>query len=700
MTARRTVTVDIGRSTTRVRVDDGPVSRRGQGAGLGDPGGAQTIARLVRYAVGDSPTVPWRLAVAVPGALARSAEASELGSQLGRSWPYAPELVLVTSDILAWHAGALSGRDGVVLCVGTGAVALGVHGDTVRRADGRGPLLGDEGGGAWIGLEGLRAAARATDGRGPATELAALDTPAPWGTAQPGAAPAPLPTAATLARVAPRVLSAARRGDPVAAGILDAGTDALARTAAAAAAMGATAAAAGAGEVMTGAGAGTGAAAMGGAAAPERTVAVVGGLASSLLPRLRARHPETSWVEPDGDAMDGLCWLLDHPGSALESGLARVRPAESTPRPLDPAAVRFGADLGADLGAELASAIGAEVDALPTEARRPGSEQIDLLPTAQLVARLLEGQAVAAPTVARATGALTVAVDQVAAALRRGGRMIYVGAGTPGRLAVQDAAELTPTFGLDPSRVPTLLAGGTTASREAVENAEDDTGAGRAAVEAAGVDSDDVVVGVSASGRTPYVRAALEAARERGAATVAIVSAPGAPVARDATVVIELLTGPEVLAGSTRLAAGTAQKIALNTLSTAAMVRTGATYGGWMVGVRATNAKLRRRAVRIVRDAAGVDEETAAQLLSSSAGDVRVALVQALTGLDVAAADARLTASGSVRAAVDEARDAERTGRGRDGEPADPSAWAGEAGPGWDEGYGFEPAGRGGQAGL
>ncbi|HEX4250104.1 MAG TPA: BadF/BadG/BcrA/BcrD ATPase family protein, partial [Pseudonocardia sp.] len=320
MTAPCTVTVDIGRSTTRVRVDDGPVSRRGQGAGLGDPGGAQTIARLVRYAVGDSPTVPWRLAVAVPGALARSAEASELGSQLGRSWPYAPELVLVTGDIVAWHAGALTGRDGVVLCIGTGAVALGVHGSTVRRADGRGPLLGDEGGGAWIGLEGLRAAARATDGRGPVTELAELDTPAPWGTTLSSVAPAPLPTAATLARVAPRVLSAARRGDAVAAGILDAGADALARTAAAAAAKGAAGAAAG------GPGAGTGAAAMGSAAAPARTVAVVGGLAGGLLPRLRARHPETSWVEPDGDAMDGLRWLLEHPGTTLEAGLVRVRP--------------------------------------------------------------------------------------------------------------------------------------------------------------------------------------------------------------------------------------------------------------------------------------------------------------------------------------------------------------------------------------
>jgi N-acetylmuramic acid 6-phosphate etherase len=293
------------------------------------------------------------------------------------------------------------------------------------------------------------------------------------------------------------------------------------------------------------------------------------------------------------------------------------------------------------------------VDALPTEALRPGSEQIDLLPTTDLVARRVDGQAIAVPSVARASGAIAAAVDHVAAALRRGGRMVYVGAGTPGRLAVQDAAELTPTFGVDPARVPTLLAGGDCAATAAVENAEDDMAAARAAVADAGIDGNDVVIGVSASGRTPFVAAALAAARERGAVTVAMVCTSGAPAARDATVVIELLTGPEVLAGSTRLAAGTAQKVALNTLSTAAMVCTGGTYGGWMVGIRPTNAKLRRRAVRIVRDATGLAEEVAAQLLAASAGDVRTALVSGLTGLDPAAAGERLAATGSVRAAVD-----------------------------------------------
>ncbi|HTF48860.1 MAG TPA: N-acetylmuramic acid 6-phosphate etherase [Pseudonocardia sp.] len=624
-TVLTTVAVDIGRSTTRVRVtgasasdsaasdsaasgsaasESGPATgaRRGAGAGLGDQGGADAVARLVRDAVGAGPCTPWRLAVGVPGALAHPAAADALARQLGRGWPRPPELVLVASDIAAWHAGALPDRDGVVLSVGTGAVALGVCEHTVRQADGRGLLLGDEGGGAWIGLAGLRAAARAADGRGPATSLSTMATPSSWESA--------LPTAAALAALAPAVLAAARHGDPVATGILEAGADALARTAIAA-------------------GTATGVA----GETTDATVAVVGGLAEELLPRLRLRHPEIAWVEPDGDAMSGLVWLLEHTGSALESGLIRIRPAQDRP--------------------SLSANAITDVDALPTEALRPGSEQIDLLPTSDLVARLVDGQAVAVPSVARAAGAIATAVDYVAAALRRGGRMVYVGAGTPGRLAVQDAAELTPTFGVDPARVPTLLAGGDCAATAAVENAEDDIEAARAAVAEAGIDGDDVVIGVSASGRTPFVAAALAAARERGAVTVAMVCTAAAPAARDATVVIELLTGPEVLAGSTRLAAGTAQKVALNTLSTAAMVRTGGTYGGWMVGIRPTNAKLRRRAVRIVRDATGLTEEVAAQLLTASAGDVRTALVSGLTGLDPSAAGERLAATGSVRAAVD-----------------------------------------------
>ena len=197
-----------------------------------------------------------------------------------------------------------------------------------------------------------------------------------------------------------------------------------------------------------------------------------------------------------------------------------------------------------------------------------------------------------------------------------------------------------------------LLAGGAGAAGAAVENAEDDDAAGRADVEGLGVGAGDVVVGVAASGRTPYVLGALRAAGERGAATVAVVNATGSPAAALAGTAVELVTGPEVLAGSTRLAAGTAQKIALNTLTTAAMVRTGATYGPWMVGVRVTNAKLRRRAERIVRDAAGVDIARAREALVAAHDDVGTALVVLLGGLDGDSARERLAGAGSVRAAV------------------------------------------------
>ncbi len=275
-----------------------------------------------------------------------------------------------------------------------------------------------------------------------------------------------------------------------------------------------------------------------------------------------------------------------------------------------------------------------------------------MLPTPDLVARLLDGQAAAPVAVGAAAGPLAAAVDVVAAAFRTGGRLVYAGAGTSGRLAMQDAAELPPTFGIDPARVLALLAGGAGAAGAAVENAEDDDAAGRADVEGLGVGCGDVVVGVAASGRTPYVLGALRAAGERGAATVAVVNATGSPAAALAGIAVELVTGPEVLAGSTRLAAGTAQKITLNTLTTAAMVRSGATYGPWMTGVRVTNAKLRRRAERIVRDAAGVDIARAREALVAAHDDVGAALVVLLAGLDGDAARERLAAAGSVRAAV------------------------------------------------
>nr|WP_281376419.1 N-acetylmuramic acid 6-phosphate etherase [Actinomycetospora corticicola] len=507
----------------------------------------------------------------------------------------APDSVAVTSDVVAWHVGAFGGHDpGVVLAVGTGAVALGVDpAGTVRRADGHGLLLGDAGSGAAIGQQGLRAALRALDGAGPAT---ALTGPAREVLAGRPASPA------AFATFAPAVIAAADAGDAVAGRIVE---EAVAE-------LVATARAAHGGDVL-----------------PPEGVALVGGLAPSLADRLRAAGLPLR--DPRGDALDGLTTLAADTGTAHEASVTRRRDRAPATGPA------------------------ADTDRLPTEGVRPGSEELDALPTPDLVAQLVDGQAAAPGAVAAMTDPLARAAELLGAAFRRGGRLVYTGAGTSGRLAMQDAAELPPTFGLDPSRAIALLAGGRDAADAAVEGAEDDDGAGRVDVEDAEVGPDDVVVGVAASGRTPYVLGALAAARARGATTVAVVNATGSPVAALADVAVELVTGPEVLAGSTRLAAGTAQKIALNTLTTAAMVRAGATYGPWMVGVRVTNAKLRRRAERIVRDAAGVDDDTARAALTAAGDDVAAAVVALLAGLDSPGARERLATAGSVRAAVDPA---------------------------------------------
>ncbi|HEX9247471.1 MAG TPA: N-acetylmuramic acid 6-phosphate etherase [bacterium] len=245
------------------------------------------------------------------------------------------------------------------------------------------------------------------------------------------------------------------------------------------------------------------------------------------------------------------------------------------------------------------------------------------------------------------------AVVRIAEALRRGGRLIYVGAGTSGRLAVLDAAECPPTFGTPPDLVQAVLAGEAQAVTEAVEGAEDDEAAGARAMDARGAGPDDVVVGIAASGRTPFVIAAVRHARARGAATIAVACTPSSPLEAACHLGIVPLVGPEVIAGSTRLKAGTAQKLVLNMLSTLAMVQLGKIYGNLMVDLTATNAKLRRRAVRIVTAAAEVAEPDAVEALARAGGRVPVAIVMLRARLDPEAAAERLVrAGGSVRRAL------------------------------------------------
>lgn len=290
---------------------------------------------------------------------------------------------------------------------------------------------------------------------------------------------------------------------------------------------------------------------------------------------------------------------------------------------------------------------------LTTEARNPRSVGLDAMDTRQVLELMNDEDRTVALAVRHALPEIVEAVDLIADSLRSGGRLIYLGAGTSGRLGLLDAVECPPTFDTEAGQVTALLAGGQGAFMQAVEGAEDDMDAAASDVDALEVGSTDTVVGIAASGRTPYVIGGLRRARERGAHTVALACNSGSLIGREARVAIEVATGPEVLTGSTRLKAGTAQKMVCNMLSTAAMVRIGKTYGNFMVDMRPTNAKLVDRARRIVAAATEVDETTAATALSAAGGRTKVAVVMLLAGVDAERAEELLRhGAGSVSAAI------------------------------------------------
>lgn len=287
----------------------------------------------------------------------------------------------------------------------------------------------------------------------------------------------------------------------------------------------------------------------------------------------------------------------------------------------------------------------------PTERRHPHTADLDLLPTADLLRVINAEDALVAPAVAAALPAVEAAVELAVAALRAGGSVHYFGAGTSGRIAAMDAAELPPTFGTDTSLVVAHHAGGAAALDTALENVEDDETRGAADAEV--LRPGDLAVGLTASGRTPYVAGALAHARRVGAPTVLVSSHPEAEVAPLADVHICVETGPEVLTGSTRMKAGTAQKLVLNAFSTAVMVRMGHTYSNLMTGVVAKNAKLHGRMVVILAQASGCDLDTCADVLAECDGDLGVAMVRLLGDVEPARARAALDASGGVvRAAL------------------------------------------------
>lgn len=616
----RVAGIDVGKTGCRLRLvgPDGTLEVEGPGApGLAEPGGVRAAhdavrAVLDRLGTGGSADLAV-LGVAAAGAEAASHEAVRLSELLAADLSCE---VAVTSDSVAAHVGALGGRPGVVLAVGTGAVALGVAEDgSVHQIDGWGTWLGDDGSGAWIGRQALRAVLRHREGRGSETSLRSV-VERRFG----DLASLPLELSAdgqlgrTAAALVPEILAEAEAGDAVARRILEAAVECWSDLASACA-----------------------------RAAGQTRVCVVGGLAQAtvLVEQFATRLPASLTVTAsDGSALDGA-----------------VAIAQRRDLPHEP---RIHRQEAAAHGTEGSGEHAAGVDVLATEQVRADLADLDDRTPAELVAVLLAAEATVPAALSAAAPALVRSVELAERALAAGGRIIYVGAGTPGRLAALDAAECPPTFGTDPGRVVAVLAGGDRAAARAVEGAEDERDTGSHDVLALDLQPEDLVVGVTASGRTPYVIGALEAARSAGCSSVAIVNNARTPARSYADVTVELLTGEEVLAGSTRLKAGTSQKVALNVLSTAAMVRTGRTYGAWMVDVIASNEKLRRRARRILREASGADDETALAALEAAGWQTKTALVSVLAGIDVLAAQRLLDRNaGRVRSALSEA--------GRDG---------------------------------
>ena len=281
---------------------------------------------------------------------------------------------------------------------------------------------------------------------------------------------------------------------------------------------------------------------------------------------------------------------------------------------------------------------------LPTESRNPASEHIDQLPTLDMLRVINEEDAKVAAAVATELPHIAKAVDAIAARFEQGGRLFYIGAGTSGRLGVLDASEIPPTFSVPPTLVQGIIAGGDSALRKSSESSEDSPDQGAADLAAAGFTASDTLVGIAASGRTPYVLGALDHAKKLGALTIALTCVPDSPMEATADIAITPITGPEVITGSTRLKAGTATKLVLNMLSTGVMIKTGAVYGNLMVNLQPTNAKLIDRAQRIIMAATGVDQPTAAKLLKE-AGSVKTAIVMQKLSIDLEAAEAKLNAN-------------------------------------------------------
>jgi len=498
------------------------------------------------------------------------------------------------NDGFVAHAGALAGKEGVVVVAGTGAITVGVVNGERVRVDGMGHWFGDEGSATWIGLQALRAAARAQDGRGEKTKLVEVLPKALMVNSLRDAASLLASgdlTKFELAMLAVTVAEVAEEGDVVAQRILQDAVSLLAESAVAALRR------------------------LGDTGLP---ISFTGGVfrLTPQMPELfrkavSERLPEARVFEPK---------LPPHLGAALLA--AKEVGWEVNEKWLDKMA-ETGKQWGYfDLGAGL-------VEVLPrllSEQRNPASMLLDQLDVEAILTLINDEDHKVAPAVRQEIPAIAQAVRWAVRGLSRGGRLIYVGAGTSGRLGIMDAAECPPTFGTPPDWVIGVIAGGPQAVFRAVEGAEDDMEAGREEMRKLGVGENDVVVGLSVSGRTPFVIAAMDEAKKRGAKTVAITVNRDAPIAAVADVVIAPVVGPEIVAGSTRMKAGTAQKLILNMISTATMVRLGRVRSNLMIDLRTWSVKLRERAKRIVAQLAGVSISEAEQALEANNWEVRKAI--------------------------------------------------------------------------
>jgi N-acetylmuramic acid 6-phosphate etherase len=279
---------------------------------------------------------------------------------------------------------------------------------------------------------------------------------------------------------------------------------------------------------------------------------------------------------------------------------------------------------------------------MSTERRNPRSVDIDLFPTERILKIINAEDATVATAVNAAIPQIAKAVDMAVTAIRGGGRILYVGAGSSARIAALDAAECPPTFRTPPEWVEAVIAGGTKALAQAMEGAEDDTQKASADMKAKKVSNKDLVIGVAASGTTPYTCTALEYARTKGAHTIALVAQQDTPMARIAELAIETLVGPEIVTGSSRMKAGTAQKLVLNMISTTTMIRLGLTYSNWMINVTMTNTKLRARGVHMLREILGVTHDEAEELSEGSGGQLKVAVIMGALGCSRKDAEKRL----------------------------------------------------------